>query len=81
MSDLKQGAGLPEPNTLVLAYLTGFEEHSDALWKRYGYALMVRHGDDWSDRHMQEARMRIGATHLDVVRWWHLPPAEEPGNG
>lgn len=75
---------LPRANQRVLAWLKGFQEHSDMMWERKGYAFMVRHPDEptsvadgWSRSFYESALKDLGADSLSVTHWMPLP---EPPN-
>lgn len=68
--------GLPPFNRLVLAWMEGVKEHSEMMWKRSGFAFMVRHNDPeftmadgWSRNHYERALTDMGADAANVVRW------------
>lgn len=70
---------LPPFNQLVLAWLEGSREHSDASWRRAGWAFMVRHEsgpnvhDQWSLSHYNRAISGMDADHATVTHWAELP--------
>jgi Protein of unknown function (DUF551) len=74
---------LPGYSDLVVAYLAGTKDHSDARWTRNGFAFIVRHNsrehvvssDQWSSWHYNEALRRLDADELTVTHWM---PLERP---
>ncbi len=76
---------LPAYNVRVLAFLRGYQVHSDVRWLREGFAFMVRHDVDsdsngWSDGFLRSAEKDLGADFLEVVGWHHIaewPSTEE----
>lgn len=74
---------LPPFNKLVVAYLEGVKEHSDARWRRQGYAFMVRHDtaefvegpEQWATCFYNDALTKLGADELRVTAWL---PLENP---
>lgn len=64
---------LPDKNRLIVAYLDGYCYHSDLMWKRAGWGLMVMHEDGWSRTHYEAALKRLDADGLEVTHWAYLP--------
>ena len=70
---------LPDANRKVLAWLDGYEFHSDVRWVREGYAFMWRHPNEktsdangWAIGPYEQALKDIGAQHLEITHW-HYP--------
>jgi hypothetical protein len=74
---------LPAYNKLVVAFLQGTKDHSDARWVRNGYAFMVRHNsrehvvssDQWAVFQYNRALAELDADELTVTHWM---PLENP---
>ena len=69
-------------NKLILAWMDGYETHSDVNWARYGYALMVMHDGEPAKDLLGLAVERIMGKaswvdfqyrHLQPTHWMPLP--------
>ena len=64
---------------LLLLWLEGWHSHSDARWRRDGYALGAMHDGVMSTGHMDFAARRIlGDDAFDVGNWYLVPTKWAP---